>query len=214
MVQVKICGITRQEDLQVAIATGADALGFVVGVPSSPRNLHLLKARSLISQVPGSVSTVVVTVFKDMKKLKEICIELNADYLQVHGPFQYFLESIVETASEKRVIGAVTAGAEDAVELAGKYSSICDSILVDTVGEGGFGGTGITHNWDLSRRIRNRIHPTPLILAGGLTPENVGEAIGVVKPFGVDVSSGVERLPGIKDHGKMDEFVTQVRKVT
>lgn len=213
MVKVKICGITRQEDLKAAVDAGADSLGFVVGVPSSPRNLQISKARSLIAEVPGSVSTVVVTVFKDMEKLKEIRVELNADYLQLHGNFHCFLESIVETSSEKRVIGAVNACAEDALERAVEYSGIFGSILVDTAGDGGLGGTGVTHNWNLSRRIRDRIHPTPLILAGGLTPENVGEAIELVKPFGVDVSSGVESKPGIKDHGKMFEFVTKVRKV-
>jgi len=82
---------------------------------------------------------------------------------------------------------------------------------LDTAGDGGLGGTGIAHDWYLSRRVRDIIYPKHLILAGGLTPENVGEAIRKVKPHGVDVSSGVEERPGIKDHEKMFDFVAKAR---
>lgn len=212
MVKVKICGITREEDLKAAVDAGADSVGFVVDVPSSPRNLSFSRARDLIANAPKSVSKVAVTVFKDVEKLKQIRTELDTDYLQLHGNLQPSLQSIGEFSSKKRIIGAVNAKAADALDLAVEYSGTFNAILLDTGGEGGMGGTGIPHDWRLSAGIRETIHPTPLILAGGLTAENVSEAIRCVKPYGVDVSSGVEKKPGIKDHDKIFKFIAEAKE--
>ena len=211
MVKVKICGITRVDDLQAAIDAGADSLGFIVDVPSSPRNLPYSKAKSLISQAQKSVTTVAVTMFTDMEKLKQISTETNADYLQLHG-LHYVHKSTLDSSLRRRIIAAVDARAEDALELAVAYSDVFTSILIDTARDDGVGGTGIIHNWALSRRIRDAIYPASSILAGGLTPENVSEAIRVVKSYGVDVSTGVERQPGIKDHQKMREFIARAKE--
>ncbi len=213
MVKVKICGITGEEDLTAAVNAGVDMLGFVVEVPSSPRNLAISKARYLISKVPESVSSVAVTVFKTIDELVHIHEGSRADFLQIHGSYPHILVSNVNLSSKSNIIGAVDGRAPDALNLAIEFSDIFQSVLLDTAGKGGVGGTGATHNWSLSRRIRDAIHPTPLILAGGLTPENVGKAIQMVKPYGVDVSSGVEKKPGIKDHKKMLNFVAEAKKV-
>lgn len=212
MVKVKICGITNMEDLRAASDAGADLLGFVVGAPSSPRNLTLSKARCLISNVPEGVSSVAVTVFKTVDELVQIYRELNADCLQLHGAFSHTLEPKADTLPRSRIIRAVDGGAPDALERAVEFSDVFQSVLLDTAGSGGVGGTGITLDWYSSRRIRDAIHPAPLILAGGLTPENVGEAIQRVKPYGVDVSSGVERKAGMKDHEKIRDFIAKVRR--
>ena len=209
MVKVKICGITREDDLKAAVDAGVDSLGFVVGVPSSQRNLQLSEAKSLIAEASKSVNTVAVTIFKNMERLKQISKQTNADYLQIHGSFP---ELTLDPALRKRIIGVVDARADDALELAVTYSGIFNSVLIDTAGDDGVGGTGLTHNWNLSRRIREVIYPVPLILAGGLSPENVDEAIHRVRPYGVDVSSGVERSPRIKDHEKMFEFVAKAKE--
>ena len=209
MVKVKICGITREADLKAAEALGADALGFVVDAPSSQRNLQLSAAKSLIGKASKRVNTVAVTVFKDAKRLKQIFTETKADYLQLHGNLH---KVTLDPSLRKRIIGVVDARAKDAVERAVVYSGIFTSVLADTAGDGGVGGTGVTHNWDLSKRIRDAIYPVPLILAGGLSAENVGEAIRRVRPYGVDVSSGVERRPRIKDHKKMVEFVAKAKE--
>ena len=213
MVKVKICGLTREEDVEAAIDAGADSLGFVVGVPSSLRNITLSRAKELSSKIPENVNSVAVTVFKDLDELKRIYRELDTDFVQLHGSLYPFLESIVMLSFGRRIIRVVNAKAANALDLAGEYSRIFNAVLLDTAGVGGVGGTGVTHDWELSSRIRDAIQPFPLILAGGLTCENVGEAVRKVRPYGVDVSSGVEKSPGVKDHEKMFEFIRRVNEV-
>ena len=213
MVYVKICGITRHEDLKVAIDAGTDLIGFIIGVTSSQRNLDLDKAKELISKVPNDASSVAVTVFKTKEELIKIYDEAEADYLQIHGNFQSILESLPETLSKGRVIGAVNGRNPNAAELAVKVSNTFHTILLDSTTSDGLGGTGTTHDWTLSRRIRDTIYPNNLILAGGLTPDNVEDAIEKVRPYGVDVSTGVEMEPGIKDHKKIFDFITRVKEM-
>jgi phosphoribosylanthranilate isomerase len=154
-----------------------------------------------------------VTVFKTKEELIKIYDELETDYLQIHGNFQSILKSLPETSSKERIIGAVNGRNPDASELAVKVSDTFHTILLDSTTNEGFGGTGITHDWNLSRRIRDTIYPNRLILAGGLTPENVEDAIEKVRPYGVDVSTGVEEKPGIKDHKKIFDFMTRVKEM-
>ena len=213
MVDVKICGITRHEDLKVAIDAGADLIGFVIGVTTSQRNLELDKAKELIAKIPNDASSVAVTVFKTKEELIKIYDQAKADYLQIHGNFQNILKSLPETLSKGRVIGAVNGRNPDAAESAVKVSNIFHTILLDSATSDGLGGTGITHDWNLSRRIRDAIYPNHLILAGGLTPDNVEDAIEKVRPYGVDVSTGVEMKPGIKDHKKIFDFITRVKEM-
>ncbi|WP_455368677.1 phosphoribosylanthranilate isomerase [[Eubacterium] cellulosolvens] len=213
MVHVKICGITRYEDLKVAIDAGADLIGFIIGVTSSQRNLDLAKAKELISKVHNDVSSVAVTVFKTKEEITRIYDELETDYLQIHGDFQSILKSLPETLSKERIISAVNGRNPDALQLAIQVSDMFQTILLDSTTNDGSGGTGITHDWNLSRKIREKIYPNHLILAGGLTPENVEDAIEKVRPYGVDVSTGIEKKPGIKDHKKIFDFVTRVKEM-
>ena len=118
-----------------------------------------------------------------------------------------------ETLSKERIIGAVNGRNPDASELAVKGTDIFHTILLDSTTNEGLGGTGMTHDWNLSRRIRDTIYPNRLILAGGLTPENVEDAVKKVRPYGVDVSTGVEEKPGIKDHKKIFDFITKVKEM-
>ena len=208
--KVKICGITREDDLIAAVDAGADLLGFVVGVPSSHRNLALHEARRLITKAPGNVGCVAVTSFRSIEDLISIKRETEANYIQLHGIQDQLLEPI--NAQSGRVIGAVDARAPEALKMAVRFSGIFQYVLLDTAGEGGLGGTGMTHDWNFSRRVRDSIYPMPLILAGGLTAENVHEAIQLVKPYGVDVSSGIESSLGIKDHDKIFEFVKRAKE--
>jgi phosphoribosylanthranilate isomerase len=213
MVQVKICGITRYEDLTVAIDAGADLIGFIIGVTSSQRNLDLAKAKALISKVHNDARSVAVTVFKTKEELTKLYDALETDYLQIHGNFQSIMKSFPETLSKERIIGALNGTNPDAIELAVSVSDIFHTILLDSTTHDGLGGTGITHDWNLSRRIRDDIYPNRLILAGGLTPENVEDAIEKVRPYGVDVSTGIEQKPGIKDHKKIFDFIARVKEM-
>jgi phosphoribosylanthranilate isomerase len=210
-VRVKICGITRKEDLDAAAAAGADAVGFVVGVASSPRNISLADAEALMRQVPPFVKTVLVMVPASLEELVEVCEALNPDAVQIHGENLQGIGAVREELPAKLLIGAVKANAKDAAGNAAKAAKVFDAVILDSFVQGKHGGTGVVHDWNVSQHIKQVIHPKPLILAGGLSPENVAEAVRTVEPYAVDVSSGVERQPGVKDYGKMVEFVRNAK---
>jgi phosphoribosylanthranilate isomerase len=210
-VRVKICGITRKEDLDAAAATGADAVGFVVGVASSPRNLSLTEAEKLIRQVPPFVKSVLVAVPSTLEELAKTCEQLNPDAVQVHGENLQDVGAVRDKLPSTLLIGAVKANPTGAVDNAANVAKMFDAVILDSFVQGKHGGTGVVHDWNVSKRIKQVIHPKPLILAGGLNPENVAEAVRTVEPYAVDVSSGVERQPGIKDHQKMVEFVKNAK---
>jgi phosphoribosylanthranilate isomerase len=211
-VRVKICGITRKEDLDAAAAAGADAVGFVVGVASSPRNIALEKAEKLIRQVPPFVKSVLVTVPIGIDEF-EMYEKLNPDAIQIHGENLHAAASVRLKIPNTLLIGAVNANLANALDVVSRAAKIFDTVLLDSFANGQYGGTGIVHDWELSKRVKQAIHPKPLILAGGLNPENVAEAVRTVEPYAVDVSSGVELQPGIKDHQKMIEFIRNAKAV-
>jgi len=210
---VKICGITQKEDLDAATVAGADAVGFVVSVAASPRNLSLEKAEKLFSRVPPFVKSVLVTIPTSPDELAEACKKLNPDAVQIHGANLHSAALFHEKLPATPLIGAVNANSPDALEAARAASKIFDAVLLDSLADGQYGGTGIVHDWTLSKRIRNAVHPARVILAGGLRPENVAEAVRIVQPYAVDASSGVELQPGRKDNQKMINFVKNAKNV-
>jgi len=209
-VKVKICGITRDDDLQTAVALGADALGFVVGVPSSPRNLSLQQAENLINLVPLFVTSVLVMVPQSVDAILQTCVHLRPDAVQLHGDV---LMDPVRLRTALRNVSLIRALTANSVTLPEGASKGFDAVLLDSFAQGMSGGTGLVHDWGLSKRVKRTIHPTPLILAGGLTPENVQEAINTVQPYAVDVSTGVESHPGRKDPAKVLAFIRNVKEV-
>ena len=210
-VKVKICGITRKEDLDAAVEAGADAVGFVVGVTSSPRNLSLTEAARLIRQVPPFVASVLVTVPRSIGDFA-VYEKLNPDIIQVHGEDLDTAESVRLKLPNTQLIWAVNAQLVSHLDAVSRAPNLFDAILIDSFADGRYGGTGVVHDWELSRRIKQAIQPKPLILAGGLNPENVAEAVCTVEPYAVDVSSGVERQPGIKSHKKIVEFIKNAKR--
>jgi len=210
-VKVKICGITQKEDLDAAAAAGADAVGFVVGTAASPRNLSLEKAEKLFRQVPPFIKSVLVTVPTNLNELAETYEKLNPDVIQIHGKNLPAAVYVRLKFPKTPLIGAVNANSPNALETASRVSEMFDAVLLDSFVSERYGGTGIVHDWELSKRVKQVIHPKPLILAGGLNPENVAEAVRVVQPYAVDVSSGVELQPGIKDNQKMIDFVKNAK---
>jgi len=211
MVMVKICGITRVEDLDFAVRAGADFVGFVVNVPSSPRNLKHSDAARLISAVPSSVKSVAVTILRSPGELDHI-MQLGADYVQLHGEPDLLIRLAEKTRGGK-IIGVVNARLPNALDLAIEYSRLFEMVLVDSLRHDGSGGSGETHDWRFSKIIMARLQPKPLILAGGLTPENVAAAVSIVKPYAVDVSTGVESKPGVKDPEKVSRFIRTAKGV-
>jgi phosphoribosylanthranilate isomerase len=211
-VRVKICGITRKEDLDAAAEAGADAVGFVVGVASSPRNLSLKEAERLIRQVPPFVKSVLVTVPRSIDAF-EMYEKLNPDAIQIHGENLHSAASVRLRLPTTQLIGAVNVQLANDLDVVSRASKLFDVILLDSFANGRYGGTGVVHDWELSKRFKQVIQPKPLILAGGLNPENVAEAVRTVQPYAVDVSSGVEKQPGIKDPKKIIEFIKNAKDV-
>ena len=204
--KIKICGITNQKDLQTAISLGADYVGFVTGVTPSPRNLSIIRAAQLVHTV-NNIKTVLVMVPRDTDEIINAYSRVKPDIIQVHGDLSFYKK--LEDLDFPFFVGVNdTFRVEDIVSLSNNFT-----IVLDTYVSGMYGGTGVTHDWDKSRLIRDRISSGRLVLAGGLTPDNVAEAVRVVHPYCVDVSSGVEAGPGLKDHGKLSAFIKAVREV-
>jgi phosphoribosylanthranilate isomerase len=208
MTRVKICGQTRPADVAASVAAGADALGFIVDVPvDTPRDIAAGRARELIDDTPPFVAAVLVTMATDPDHLVELLAETGADTLQAHADVSPAdLRAVGERAGVRtlKTVGAADPG------VAHRYEDTADALLIDSDDEDGGGGTGNTGDWEQTRELARGLG-VPVVLAGGLTPENVGEAVRTVEPYGVDVATGVERTGGVKDHDAVAAFVDNAR---
>jgi phosphoribosylanthranilate isomerase len=190
---VKICGITRLEDAQAAVAAGASAVGFVFW-PSSPRYIDPYRARAIASSLPPFVTPVGVFVDQPAEDVAGIASLVRLGAVQLHGSERPdYAQSL-----GRPVVKAIAVGAADAKTLDVWPAHVV--VLLDVHDPVRRGGTGQTVDWTAAAEIARRRRT---ILAGGLTAENVAEAIARVRPYGIDVSSGVESSPGIKDHGRL-----------
>ena len=165
MVRVKICSVTREEDLITAVEGGADAIDFVVNVPASPRNLTLGAEKNLVSRLPVFVESVVVTVSSSPESLTELPSYFRPDATQIHGGETPGFQLTPEKKHGTRLIMAVSANSDAAIEKAAKISSSSDAILVDSYVEGKHGGTSVLHDWELGKLIREAIAPKNNIAA-------------------------------------------------
>jgi phosphoribosylanthranilate isomerase len=199
-VRTKICGITRRDDALMAIDAGADAIGLVF-YPPSPRNVSVEQARKIVSALPAFVSTTALFVNAQPELVKQVIAEVGVDLLQFHGE---------ETAQSCRAFGrpyikAIAMQAHiNLVEMAEHYYD-ARALLLDTYKPGVPGGTGESFNWQWVRPLAGK----PLILAGGLTPDNVAQAIAQTGVYAVDVSGGVEASKGVKCAEKVQQFIKQ-----
>lgn len=210
--RVKICGLMRPKDVEVAVNNGADAVGFVVGTPISRRNLKMEEAKKLIRHVPVFTSSVAVTATSNLKLLQTIVAKLHPNALQVHSYDRRIMDNIRKKNPEVSIILATPITDAKSISDAETIVKFSDAIIAETPNQHGIGGTGRTHDWSLTAQLRNRIYPHPLILAGGLTLKNVKSAIEQVRPYGVDVSTSIEKKPGAKDHRKMKEFIERAKE--
>ena len=204
-IKIKICGITNQEDAEAAVAAGADALGFVF-YAQSPRYIEPAVAKRIIAQLPPFVLSIGVFVNHDQESIRNLVDECGLAFAQLHGnETPTFCESLgrpVLRALRLHDRGSLLALAEYKGRMGVK------GFVVDAYSSEAYGGTGQTVDWSLAREVA---HAAPILLAGGLTPGNVQEAIQHVHPYGVDISSGVEEHPGKKDHEKIRAFTQAVR---
>jgi phosphoribosylanthranilate isomerase len=216
MMRVKICGITTHEDSTSAVRLGADGLGFLVGLDyESEDELKAKEAGELIARLPPFVMGTLVTHRTDLAEVRELCRIAHPQALQLHAEFA--LERIPELREEfpwLKIIKAIQVEGELAMRLAQRAAQYVDAVLLDTKVGTRIGGTGVTHDWSINRSIREALSGTPVILAGGLTPGNVGSAIGLVRPYAVDVNSGVSIRRGKKSPLLMEEFIRTAKHTT
>jgi phosphoribosylanthranilate isomerase len=200
--RVKICGITRWEDAQLAVELGAVAVGFNF-YPPSPRHIDPAAARAIVLKLPPLITAVGIFANEsDGEHVAHVARESRVNVVQLHGPRFPPIDGALADFTRIRAV-AVREGFQPEMlrELAG------DAFLLDAFDPELLGGTGKPFNWSLAREA-NRFGT--IILAGGLTPENVGRAIREVRPFAVDVASGVEAMPGVKDASKLRAFFQEV----
>jgi len=206
--RAKICGITNIEDALVAVTAGADALGFIL-YRKSPRYVDSTMVQRIVAQLPPFVVPVGVFVNEDIKVVRDVMDTCGLALAQLHGeePATYCRELSRPVLKVLRVKDRSTflslAEYQGRAEVRG--------FVLDAFSDETYGGTGQVIDWGLAREVAQA---TTVVLAGGLTPENVGQALRAVQPYGVDVSSGVEVAPGKKDHEKVRAFLRAVKVVS
>lgn len=201
--RIKICGLTRSEDAAAAVSSGADALGVLLA--PSKRRLTLEQAEAVLADVPPLVAR--VGVFSDARpeEVAEAVARLGLTAVQFHGAESPEVCAAVSVP----VIKTVGVGADTPLADFDRYRGVVAALLLDTVVGGASGGTGVAFDWyDVAGRLPGW---APVIVAGGLGPHNVAEAVRVLRPYAVDVCSGVESAPGIKDHMLIESFCAAVR---
>ena len=203
--RVKICGVTRLTDIQAAVAAGADALGFVF-VPASPRCIKVEVARDLVARVPAFVQTVALVSDPSVDWVETVVDQVGPDLLQFHGsesgrfcrqfgrPYIKAVSADLDEQARARVL---------------QDHPTARGFMLDSHAASGLGGTGHTFDWARWPRESGR-GQRPWILAGGLSPDNIADAVASLAPYAVDVSSGVEEAPGIKSADKINAFIQGV----
>jgi len=202
MIKIKICGLTNLDDASAAIDLGADALGFVF-YKESPRNISPEKAAAIIARLPVFTTTVGVFVNEPKEEILKIVEQTGVSVIQLHGE-----EPPEACLLPKKVIKGIRIKSLESLEPLKRYQGHVSAFLLDTYAPHLPGGTGQTFNWDIALEAKSYGR---IILAGGLTPENISEAIKTVRPYAVDVSSGVELEKGKKDHEKMKLFIERAK---
>lgn len=208
---VKICGLSTPETLDAALQSGADLVGFV-RFPKSPRHVSLDLGHRLSRQAKGRALRVVLLVNADDEAIAQAVEALNPDLLQLHGNESPARVAEIRAMTGRPVMKAVGIAEASDLEALATYAGGVDHLLLDAkpprTADALPGGNGLSFDW----RLLNRLDPAlPFMLSGGLNPDNVAEAIRLTKPKAVDVSSGVESGPGIKDPGKIEAFIKAAR---
>ncbi len=210
MAKVKMCGLTSTKDAKMVCESGADFAGVInqVNVPT-PREIDLEKAKEIIETVPEDVQTVLVTMVEELEELKNLERKLNPDYIQIHSDISTVQLRDLEKDIDAGIIGIVSIppdleSSKEVISKAKRRGEKVDLLLLDT--KGGHEGDRMTHDWNISSKIRESVD-VPMILAGGLAPDNVEEAIEKVDPYAVDVASGVESEPGKKSLELVKDFI-------
>ncbi|QYO65492.1 phosphoribosylanthranilate isomerase [Leptolyngbya sp. 7M] len=206
MVRVKICGITNLKDAISAIEYGADEIGFNF-FPMSKRSISPKEARKIVNMLPSNIQKVGVFVNAPIHFISDQISFVGLDSIQLHGDESSNYLAILRQKTDKKIIRAIRIASN--TKLTSIICSEADYVLLDTASTGSYGGSGKSFDWAIADRA-TELFPY-LYLAGGLTTENVVRAIRTVRPYAVDVASGVESSPGMKDTEKMKTFIQKAK---
>jgi phosphoribosylanthranilate isomerase len=220
MTWVKICGTTNLEDALLAVEAGADAVGFVF-YEKSPRNIDAKSARTIASALPKNIEKVGVFVDSDCVSIRGTVFEAGLTAVQLHGKVSWDSvwqdqRSAFESVGTSKLIPMIPGNAlqDGGVFMSDLVREKTFAVLIDSQMNGASGGSGVTFDWEAARvMVQGLSLRLPVVVAGGLTPSNVSDAMKLFQPFGVDVVSGVEASPGKKDPDKVRAFVKAVRDI-
>lgn len=214
--RVKICGIRSREDAEIAVASGADAIGMLVGqVHESPDFISPVKARDICSALGPFVVPVLVTHLNDPDAIVDVAQQVPTWALQLHSDLsEETLRQLRHRLAPRKLLGKVSVEGPESIVRAEKIARFVDALLLDTRDRASnrVGGTGLVHDWNVSAQIA-RQSTVPVILAGGLNSANVAKAIGLVRPWGVDVNTGVKGEQGGKSAARCRRFISAVRQI-
>lgn len=213
--RAKICGINTWENARIALDCGADALGFLVGITHLAEDkIEVEDAKKIIDKLPPFVSTVTVTHLQDPKKIVEMCKYLGVTTLQIHdyiSPEEVaFCKEELKLVKIIKAVHVLDGNKQGTIDMAHSFEKVADALLLDSRTAERLGGTGKTHDWNISKEIVEQLN-IPVMLAGGLTDQNVYDAVKKVRPYAVDVNSGVE-IAGDKDWDKVYGFITNAKR--
>jgi len=212
MLRVKVCGNRSKEDLEISLSMGADAVGLIVGIRHRSEDaISPELAAELLSLIPVFVTPVLVTHLVTATEILGIHDQVPAPAIQLHDdiPTDEIL-ALRKRLPHVALIKAIGVVDESSIEAAHRIESVVDALLLDSRTSDRIGGTGQVHDWSISRRIVDTAR-VPVILAGGLTPENVHSAIEAVRPYAVDANSGLELPDGSKDPARVSDFVIRAK---
>ncbi|WP_292517325.1 phosphoribosylanthranilate isomerase [Methanoculleus sp.] len=209
--RIKFCGTASPADMQAAIDAGCDAVGFIMGVTHKSSDVVTPpKAARMIRELPPFIEPVAVTHLQETEDLIRLVRDSHCTTLQIQNTVEPSAIDVIRDAlSYIRIVKAVHVMDESAIETAKRYEPYADALILDTRTKEKIGGTGIPHDWNISAKIVANT-AIPVILAGGLRPENVAEAIRKVRPYGVDVHTGVKK-DGVRDRGMTLAFAREAR---
>lgn len=213
--RVKICGIKRVEDAIMAAHCGADAIGLLVGQKhNSDDFIDINVARDIVKECPPYISPVLVTHLDDAEEISYLASQIGVTSIQLHSDCTIdCIISLRKALPHIKIIKNFHVNGSDIIQAMRPFEAVVDAFILDTqdLANDKVGGTGLVHDWNISKNIVKEVS-RPVILAGGLTPENVEEAIQFVKPYGVDASSGLKDSHGFKDNMKVINFVSRAKQ--
>lgn len=213
--RAKICGINTWDNAKIALDCGADALGFLVGITHLAEDkIEVEDAKRIIDKIPPFVSTVAVTHLQDVKKIIDLCRFLGVTTLQIHdyiSPEEVAVcKKELPTVKMIKAVHVIDGDKTGTIAMARSFEKVADALLLDSRTAERLGGTGKVHDWNISREIVDEMN-IPVMLAGGLTDQNVYDAVMKVRPYAVDVNSGVE-TDGNKNWDKVYGFITNAKR--